>query len=258
MCVNSFASRPLPEWYSDRQHLAPVVSFPRSGRAMITVEHFMDIRDLRNEGHSIRDIAAITGLSRNTVRKVLRGQHTLKSRLPQRASKLDPFKDYLRGRFQEHALSAVRLIEEIRSMGYLGSLPTVRRFLRSLKQHSVRSSKVTVRFETPPGQQAQADWSYCDKFTSPDGERISVYAFVMVLSFSRMLFVRFTTSMKMPQLLECHQLAFAYFGGWPQTILYDNMKQVRIAPKEWNEQFLDFAQHYGFVPKTHRPYRART
>jgi hypothetical protein len=85
-----------------------------------------------------------------------------------------------------------------------------------------------------------------------------VYAFVMVLSFSRMLFIRFTQSMRMRELIECHQEAFAFFGGWPQEILYDNMKQVRLSPFKWNEQFLDFAQHYGFTPKTHQVRRPRT
>ena len=80
----------------------------------------------------------------------------------------------------------------------------------------------------------------------------------MVLGFSRQLFVHFTTSMRMPELIRCHQLAFEYFGGWTQTILYDNMKQVRVSAGKWNEQFLDFANHYGFTPKTHRPYRPRT
>jgi hypothetical protein len=73
-----------------------------------------------------------------------------------------------------------------------------------------------------------------------------------------MLFLRFTTSMRMRELIECHQEAFAFFGGWPQSILYDNMKQVRLSPFQWNEQFLDFAQHYGFVPRTHRVRRPRT
>jgi len=115
-----------------------------------------------------------------------------------------------------------------------------------------------VRFETAPGQQAQADWAYCGRFPGPAGRTIPVYAFMMVLSFSRMLFLRFTTAMRMRELIESHQEAFAFFGGWPQSILYDNMKQVRLSPFQWNEQFLDFAQHYGFVPKTHRVRRPRT
>ena len=80
----------------------------------------------------------------------------------------------------------------------------------------------------------------------------------MVMAFSRMMFIRFTTSMKMGPLIECHQRAFTFFGGIPGEILYDNMKQVRSRPGQLNEQFVDFACHCGFTPKTHRPYRPRT
>jgi len=64
--------------------------------------------------------------------------------------------------------------------------------------------------------------------------------------------------MKLPQLIACHQEAFAAPGGWPQQILYDNMKQVRTAPGALNGQFLDFTSHHGFRVNTCRPYRART
>lgn len=121
-----------------------------------------------------------------------------------------------------------------------------------------RLKKLTVRFETPPGQQAQADGAYCGRFTTPDGKPLSIYAFVMVLSYSRQLFVRFTTSMRLPELIACHQEAFQFFRGWSQTILYDNMKQVKLGPGQWNDAFLDFARHYGFTPKTHRIRRPRT
>ena len=101
---------------------------------MIKVDQFMDIHDLKRQGHSIRDIARLSGLSRNTVRKVLRGEHTLRMKPTSRASQLDPFKDYLRERYAAHGLSAVRLIDEIRPLGYAGSIATLRRYC----QHALR------------------------------------------------------------------------------------------------------------------------
>jgi transposase len=225
---------------------------------MIGVDQFMDIHELRREGQSLRAIARLTGLSRNTVRKVLRGEHDLKARAAARASKLDPFKDYLRQRRADLPLSAVRLFEEIRPMGYTGSLPTLRRFLATLERQADRQRRLTVRFETPPGQQGQADWAYAGKLADAGGQPRPVYVFTFVLGYSRMLFVRFTASMNLAALVDCHRQAFAYLGGWPRAILYDNMKQVRLGPGRWNEAFLDFARHYGFTPKTHRPYRPRT
>ena len=228
---------------------------------LIRIE-LMDIKELHAEGNSIREIVRKTGHSRNTVRKVLRNEHTLQQRKgPVRKphpSKLDAFKDYVKERYEEFGLSAVRLMGEIQPMGYSGSIATLRRYLQTLKPAIKQEQKLTVRYETAPGKQAQVDWAYCGRFPDPLGKLIGVYAFVMVLGFSRMLFVRFTTSMGLPQLLECHQKGFEYFGGWTQTILYDNMKQVKLSRDRWNELFVDFCNHYGIVPKTHRPYRPKT
>jgi transposase len=226
---------------------------------MITVDQSMDIRILHREGLSIRAIAQRTGHARNTVRKVLRGQHSNTFKTPERTSKLEPFHDYLTRRWFEFRLNALRLHQEVAQQGYDGSVDTVRRFIKTLKDQEARSAKATVRFETPPGKQAQVDWAECGRFFDPSiGRDRTLYAFVMTLGYSRMMYVCFTWSMKLADLLTCHEEAFAYFGGCPELILYDNMKQVRISNTKWNAAFIDFAQHYGFTAKTHRPYRPRT
>ncbi len=143
----------------------------------------MDIRSLHKEGHSIKDIARTTGRSRNTVRKVLR-ESPEGFQKPERHSRLDPFKGYLRERWESCGLSAIRLLPEIQAMGYHGSVITLRRYLRALKPERERMRKLTVRFETPPGKQAQADWAYCGRFSDPNDRPFPVYAFVMVLGFS--------------------------------------------------------------------------
>jgi len=225
---------------------------------VLEVEEWMDIRTLRKEGHSIKSIARITGFSRNTVRRVLREAGPSGFRVPERASRLDAFKVYVKERFESCGLSAVRILNEIKPMGYDGSVWTLRRFLESLKPAQERLRKLTVRFETPPGKQGQVDWAYCGRFPDSSGRLVPVYAFVMVLGFSRMLYVEFTSSMKIHSLIRCHINAFAFFGGWPLEILYDNMKQVRLGPSELNPLFLDFARHYDFAIKTHRVRRPRT
>lgn len=218
----------------------------------------MDIRSLHKEGHSIKAIARMTGRSRNTIRRVLREAGFTGFRQPQRASCLDSYKPYLRDRYQECGLSAVRLLPEIQAMGFTGSMATLRRFLHSLKPEQERLRKLTVRFETPPGKQAQVDWAYCGRFPDPTGRVVPVYVFVLVLGFSRMLYVEFTSSMKLPALMSCHLNAFDFLGGWTREILYDNMKQIRLSPGELHPWFVDFAAHYGFAIKTHRVRRPRT
>src|SRR5207248_2926616 len=120
------------------------------------------------------------------------------------------FKEYIKKRYEECALSAVRILEEIKPMGYVGSIWPLRRYLQTLAQPAKALKKMTVRFETAPGEQAQADWAYCGRFPDGQGRLISVYFFVMVMCFSRMMFIKFTTSMRLPALLACHMEAFEF------------------------------------------------
>lgn len=154
-------------------------------------------------------------------------------------------------------LSGTRLCEEITAMGFTGSVSAVRRFLQTIEKAEI-SPKATVRFETPPGEQSQVDWAEIGYFLDEDRIRRKIYAFIMVLGFSRMLFVEFVTDIRCETLIACHQKAFTYFGGYTRRILYDNMKQVRLSNTEWNPLFQDFMNHYGITANTHRPYRART
>ena len=218
----------------------------------------MDIKLLSRQGHSIRDIARRTGHARNTVRRMLRSDTPPEFSTPDRANALDPFKPYLTRRFDEHGLSAVRLHAEIVPQGYAGSVHAVRRFLATLRPMRRAAATATLRFETAPGEQAQVDWAHCGKHVDASGREIRIYAFVMVLSFSRMLFVRFTDSMGVEALIECHRLAFERFGGMTAKILYDNTKEVWLDPSTLNPAFAEFAAHHGFVPKRCRAYRPRT
>mgnify|MGYP005854289533 CR=1 FL=1 len=225
---------------------------------MLSALQQMDMLLLKRQGHSLRQIARLTGHSRNTVRAILRAEGVRKAAARQRTSSLTAHEAYLRRRFAETGLSAVRLHQEIAAQGFTGGVHTVRRFVATLRAEGRHSARATVRYETAPGEQAQVDWKHVGTFTDAAGRAITVTAFVMVLSFSRTIFTRFVTSMKLEVLIECHLQAFAFFGGIPASILYDNMKQVRLSAGRWNPQFLDFAGHCGFTPKTHQPYRPRT
>ena len=124
---------------------------------MLDIDQFMNIQLLKREGHSVREIARLSGHSRNTVRKVLRARAPRQAAPRQRDSLVDAFKPYLRERYLQHQLSAVRLTQEIRAMGFEGGERIVRRFLAQLRQSTQICKKLTVRFETPPGKQAQCD-----------------------------------------------------------------------------------------------------
>jgi len=123
------------------------------------------------------------------------------------------------------------------------------------------SQQAVIRFETEPGRQAQVDWKEFGR-QSVDGYETKLYAFVMVLGYSRMPFVRFTTDMRQSTLLACHTLAFEYFGGVPQELLYDNMRTAFEPDEEgiWHptKRLAACAVHYGFVPQRCRVRRPET
>ncbi|GAB6876601.1 IS21 family transposase [Thermaerobacter litoralis] len=220
----------------------------------------MDILRLKAEGLSVREIARRTGLSRNTVRKYLRQPEPPRYKpRPAKASKLDPFKPYLEQRVAQGVFNANRLLRELRAHGYTGGKTILKEFLRP--HRPPRVPRAVVRFETAAGAQAQVDWGEFP-YTDPRGRRRKVYGFVMVLSYSRAMYVEFVEQQDLSTLLRCHLHAFAALGGVPKEILYDNMKTVVLrrhrAKVDYHPRMLDFALLAGFVLQACRPYRAQT
>lgn len=219
----------------------------------------MDIMDLHRQGLSIREIARRTGLSRNTVKKALSQQRlwSYKARVPV-GSKLDSFKPYLEERIAVGVTNGIRLFAELRQMGYTGGYTLVREYLKPRRQAA--KPVATVRFETQPGQQAQVDFGIFAY--EHNGQRARYYAFVLVLSYSRMLYVEFVEHQDLSTLIRCHINAFETLGI-PLTVLYDNMKTVVTGRDEEgrvevNPRFAEFALAVGFTPRACRPYRPQT
>jgi transposase len=224
------------------------------------------ILDLHRQGLRVSAIARRTGLDRKTVRRYLeRGlEPPAYGPRPPRQSKLAPFARFLRERvaaFPE--LTASRLMREVREIGFTGGYTILKDFLRDARPSEPAGFE--VRFETPPGRQAQADFAhFCTVFTDEPGVERIVWLFSIVLGHSRMLWGRFVLHQKLPTLLRCHADAFAAFGGVPEQILYDRMRTVfsREDPGDghivFNRTMLEFARHYGFLAKACKPYRAKT
>ena len=222
----------------------------------------MDIRVLRRRGLSIRGIARELRMSRKTVRKYLRDPDlspVYRVRVP-RPSKLDPFKEYLQRRIAEatpRRLPATVYLREIRERGYDGGVSILKTWLR--EQHPKQPAPAIIRFETPPGRQAQVDW------TAIRRGRHKLSAFVGTLGFSRYAVVWFADNERFETLIDGHERFFDAIDGVPLTILYDNMKTVLIdrnayGPGEhrFHSGFREFAKHHGFSPRMCAPYRAQT
>jgi transposase len=175
---------------------------------------------------------------------------------PERPSKLAPFYPLITARLAEFpALQATRLFAECRAAGYTGCAS----HLRAYVQHWRPAPAPIVRFETPPGQQAQVDFAHC---RLPWGVR---YALIVVLGYSRLLWVRFFPRQDLRTLQRGLSECFATWGGVPQHLLFDQMKSVLTRDDRLtggglltNLECQRFAQHYGFRIRVCRPYRAQT
>lgn len=189
---------------------------------MLSVEDRFMIKDMYRRGMTISDIARTTGHDRKTVRTALNGPVSPPPpRRKLRTKKLDPFVPYLDRRIQEGVLNCNKLWDEIRKQGYEGGKSLIKSFVHPYRE--ARRQDATMRFETPPGEQAQVDWSHFG-FIEHYGCRRRLYAFVMTLGWSRASYLEFTVSADAAWWLRCHLHAFHYFGGVPKVVLHDNLK----------------------------------
>jgi transposase len=227
---------------------------------MLDVEERFVIKDLYRKGVSISDIARQTGHDRKTVRKII-ATPLVAARPPRapRVRKLDTFVPYLEQRVRDGVHNANKLLTELRQQGYQGGKTQLKDWLQSRRPS--RTPPPTVRFETAPGEQAQADFAHFGTIQHQGRER-RLYAFLMTLGFSRMLFVCFSVSCDWVAFLRGHLAAFQFFGGVPRTVLHDNLKSAvlerRSGQVHFHPRYLDFADYYGFSPRACQPYRAQT
>ena len=223
---------------------------------MITREVFMDIKAMNRDGLSIRRIARITGLHRKTVKRHLESnclpEYQKKKR---RGSILDPYRPMIDAYLEEDDYQASWILDKLVRMGYKGGRTIVKDAVRVIKGEKTRIAY--VRFETEPAFQAQVDWGDF-QIEEPDGTTHTIYAFVMVLGYSRAMHVEFVERRTLEAFMDCHIHAFDYLGGVPRELLYDCMKHVVIRRQSgrpvFNIEFSRFANHYEFHPRLCPPY----
>jgi transposase len=177
---------------------------------------------------------------------------------PPMQRKIDPFCPIVLARLAQYPkLTATRLHDEIRAAGYAGGYTQVKEYVRQVRP--MPAIDPVVRFETAPGWQAQVDFA---EFRLPWGKR---FALLVVLGYSRLLWLQFYSRQTMSVLTRGLEQAFAMFGGVPAEMLFDQMKAVIIDDQRpdggkllENLEFLRFAAHWGFRVRACRPYRAKT
>jgi transposase len=227
----------------------------------VLLKHYLD------QGVSQTALARKLGISRRTIHRWIESgeldrdldvEAVRYTPRPPKPTKLDPYKPLIRARLAEFPeLSAVRIFDEIKAAGYPGGLSQLKLFVRQIRPRP--PEEPLVRFETPPGRQGQVDFAH---FHFPWGRR---YALLVVLGYSRLLWIRFYLRQDMQTLIRGLESAFRFFGGVPAELLFDQMKSVVVRDRRdaggrvtENAEFLRFAHHWCFRARACRPYRAKT
>lgn len=196
-------------------------------------------------------IARQLGVHHTTVDRVLSQAGLPKAARPARPALIDPFVPFVVETLERFpTLTASRLFEMVRERGYAGGPDHFRHLLAHYRPRP--QPQAYQRLKTLPGEQAQVDWAHFGKLTLGRAQR-ALMAFVMVLSFSRRIFLRFYLDARMANFLRGHEAAFQAWQGVPRVALYDNLKSVVLERRgdaiRFHPTLLEFAAHYRFEPR---------
>lgn len=192
-------------------------------------------------------LAVSLGLDVKTVRHWIGRPYTPRQPV-RRPSKLDPFKGRIVGWLDAHPLSAQQVFQRLCDNGYAGGISIVKDYVRAVRPRP-REAFLTLAFA--PGDVAQVDWGEFGTIAVGDTRRRLSF-FVMVLAYSRQMYVEFTLSQTMEQFLAAHVNGFNALGV-PKKVMVDNLRcavlrHARGEAAQFNPRYLDFARHYGFEP----------
>jgi transposase len=219
---------------------------------MIPKEKEAEILRLHHaEKWPIGTIARELGVHHTTVQRVLRQTGVDQKVVAPRPSVVDPFVPFILEQLEKYPrLRASRLFTMIKERGYPGGADHFRRIVNRLRPK--KPAEAFQRLRTLPGEQAQVDWAHFGKLESGRAQR-TLWAFVMVLSYSRRVVLRFFPGAAMPFFLRGHVDAFNEIGGVPRVILYDNLKSAVLERHgdaiRFHPTLLELSAHYRFEPR---------
>lgn len=196
-------------------------------------------------------IARQLGVHRDTVKRVLGAQQVGAGKRPLRSSLIDPYRTFIVQTLERFpTLNAARLYVMVRERGYKGGASHFRHLVGGMRPR--RSAEAFLRLRTLPGEEAQCDWAHLG-YLQVGRARRPLMAFLMVLSYSRRIYLRFFFNARMESFLRGHVEAFAAFGGVARVVLYDNLKSAvleRLGDAiRFNPTLLEFAAHYRYEPR---------
>jgi transposase len=215
---------------------------------MLDYETFCQIRDhLGRQQLTVVQTARALALDPRTVAKWASvEQFRARAGVP-RVGKLDAFKGQIVRWLDAHPYSAQQIFQRLCEAGYDGGLTIVKDYVHRIRP---RHQEAFLKLDFAAGECAQVDWGeFATIAVGSTRRRLSF--FLMVLCYSRRMYLEFTVSQKMEFFLACHENAFAAFGGCPSRIMVDNLKSAVLqrlvgAAPVFNPKYLDFSRHWGF------------
>lgn len=196
-------------------------------------------------------IAAQFGIHHSTVDRVLSQAGMPKAERTRQASIVDPYLPFIIETLAQYPkLTATRLYAMVQQRGYPGRSSHFRSHVAQLRPR--KPSEAYLRLKTLPGEQAQVDWGHFGHVQIGRAKR-PLMAFVMVLSFSRQIFLRFYLNHRMESFLRGHVAAFDAWGALPRVLLYDNLKSAVLERRDdaihFHPTLLALSAHYRFEPR---------
>ena len=214
---------------------------------MIDYETYCKIGQMHQNHLRVSQVAVLLGLDERTVLHWLEEGSYRQRKAVKRPTKLDPYKPQIVRWLETYPYSSAQIFQRLLGEGYSGGITILKDYITKIRPRKVKAF-LTLSFAS--GECAQVDWGQYGTVTVGSTQRRLSF-FVMVLCYSRMMYVEFTVLEKMEHFLGCHQNAFHFFGAVPGSIMVDNLKCAVIrrlvgqAPV-FNPRYLDFANHYGF------------
>lgn len=216
---------------------------------MIDFHSYCQIHELVKKGLKPSQIAEELQLDPKTVERWAREPRYQPRQRSKRSSKLDGFKGQIGALLDRHPFTARQIFQTIQKQGYSGGYTILKDYLRQVRP-AVQPAFLNLSFA--PGECAQVDWGNYKSITVGSTRRRLSF-FVMVLCYSRLMYVEFTLAETMEQFLSCHERALRFFGGVPRKVMVDNLKTAVLrhpfgGTPHFNPRYLDFAAHHGFEP----------
>ena len=220
------------------------MSIDKALEAKILRYHFV-------ERWRVGTIASQLNVHHSVVDRVISQAGFPKAERAQKPSIIDPYLPFIIDTLKQYpTLTAARLYEMAKVRGYSGGPSFFRQRIAELRPRP--APEAYLRLKTLPGEQAQVDWGHFGHIDIGKAKR-PLMAFVMVLSWSRQIFLRFYLNQQMASFLRGHVDAFAFFKGIPKILLYDNLKSAVLERRgdaiRFHPTLLELSAHYRFEPR---------